>query len=283
MNIKTVILFLSFLIYFSAANAQGNRNPKEEIEKYGYIGQLIIADGENGISNKTLEVLDSAYALDSNSLFLKQLLLVSNSKLITDSLRTDRIPQSISIVQSLLLYSSEKEKHDYYLALASFYKHSGDFKKAISCYNNILSSELDTPNRNYLFRGIASFYLLDGHNKKALETLRLVHLPDTAKWSSILFAKVYYKNNLLDSALLYINKSLENGNNHYTAYTTKAKILKAQGKTDGICTLEQQAMDLIEKQKLEQMLEQRDKTNPFIQLQIKDIDETKQLKKEYCK
>lgn len=280
---KVILVYIVFLFSFSTSIGQHFNPSEEEQEKYTPYLMPLFENGhikrDGSVSNYGLKILDSLYYTDSSSLFLKGLLIQTNLDLIYNSLRTDRINQCISIINS---FTSENRSPNYY-TLAPLNRYLGNFKTAISYYNIELSSpDIDSQARDLILNNLIGTYLDANENKKAYETMLQLKSINDIDVPNSMFAKVYYRNNKLDSALIYADKALQEEKKDYSIYTTRAKILKAKGKTDGICTLVQQAMALIEEQKLEQMLEQRDKTNPFIQLQIKDIDETKQLKKEYC-
>lgn len=280
---KKYIIYLLLLFSVSVSLAQNFEPTKEEEEKYMPLLQQIGGIEKNGISDRVLHILDSAYAIDSNSVLLKGLLGEFNLRLIYDSLRTDRIPQEISILQSMFRSDIDNEtKRQLYNTLGLLYKHSGKYDIAINYFNQLLLISPTIEDQNFGKNNLVNTYNAAGYYKMALDTVHSL-FQSGVTYNECLFAETYYHNNLYDSALFYANQAINNGQTNYTAYTTKAKILKAQGKTDGICPIVQQAMVLIEEQKLETLLANRDKTNPFIQLLIRDVEEAKQLKKEYCK
>lgn len=270
------------LFSVSVSLAQNFEPTKEEEEKYMPLLQQMGGIEKNGISDRVLHILDSAYAIDSNSVLLKGLLGEFNLRLIYDSLRTDRIPQEISILQSMFRYDIDDEtKRQLYNTLGLLYKHSGKYDIAINYFTQLLLISPTIEDQNFGKNNLVNTYNAAGYYKMALDTVHsLFHSGVTD--NKCLFAETYYHNNLLDSALLYANQCLGTNGNNYSMLITKAKILKAQGKTEDICPLAQQAMALIEKPNFEEILARRDKTNPFIQLLIRDVEEAKQLKKEYC-
>ncbi len=278
---KTIVFYIVLIFSFSTLFSQSFEPTKEEIEKYGYIFSEL--SPTEPPSPKAIRKLDSLYQLDSNSLFLKGILGEMNMRLIYDSSKFELIPQTISITNSLLKLNPDPNyKKDLYFSLASLYSRLGEFETTISFYTKALDIEQDTSSRMMILGNIASAYLNIGNHKKALEFIKQVRPTSERNINNSLFAEIYFNNNLYDSALFYANQAINNGQTNYNVYITKAKILKAQGKTDGICQLVQLAMGLIEEQKLEILLANSDKTNPFIKLLIRDIEEIKQLKKEYC-
>lgn len=279
---KKYIIYLLLLFSVSVSLAQNFEPTKEEEEKYMPLLQQMGGIEKNGISDRVLHILDSAYAIDSNSVLLKGLLGEFNLRLIYDSLRTDRIPQEISILQSMFRYDIDDEtKRQLYNTLGLLYKHSGKYDIAINYFTQLLLISPTIEDQNFGKNNLVNTYNAAGYYKMALDTVHsLFHSGVTD--NKCLFAETYYHNNLLDSALLYANQCLGTNGNNYSMLITKAKILKAQGKTEDICPLAQQAMALIEKPNFEEILARRDKTNPFIQLLIRDVEEAKQLKKEYC-
>lgn len=280
---KKYIIYLLLLFSVSVSLAQNFEPTKEEEEKYMPLLQQMGGIEKNGISDRVLHILDSAYAIDSNSVLLKGLLGEFNLRLIYDSLRTDRIPQEISILQSMFRSDIDDEtKRQLYNTLGLLYKHSGKYDIAINYFTQLLLISPTIEDQNFGKDNLVNTYNAAGYYKMALDTVHsLFHSGVTD--NECLFAETYYHNNLLDSALLYANQCLGTNGNNYSMLITKAKILKAQGETEDICPLAQQAMALIEKPNFEEILARRDKTNPFIQLIIKNVEEAKQLQKEYCK
>ena len=280
---KKYIIYLLLLFSVSVSLAQNFEPTKEEDENYMPLLQQMGGIEKNGISDRVLHILDSAYAIDSNSVLLKGLLGTFNLRLIYDSLRTDRIPQEISILQSMFRSDIDDEtKRQLYNTLGLLYKHSGKYDIAINYFNQLLLISPTIEDQNFGKNNLVNTYNAAGYYKMALDTVHSLFQSGVTD-NECLFAETYYHNNLLDSALLYANQCLGTNGNNYSMLITKAKILKAQGKTEDICPLAQQAMALIEKPNFEEILARRDKTNPFIQLLIRDVEEAKQLKKEYCK
>jgi tetratricopeptide (TPR) repeat protein len=278
---KKYIIYLLLVFSVSSSFAQNFEPSKEEIEKYSYVFSEL--SPTEPPSPKAIRKLDSLYQLDSNSLFLKGMLCEMNMRLIYDSSKFELIPQTISITNSLLKLNPDPDyKKDIYFSLASLYNRLGEFETTISFYTKALDMEQDTFSRMMILGNIASSYMNLGNHKKALEFIKQIRPTSEININNSLFAEIYFNNNLLDSALFYANQAINGGQTNYKIYSTKAKILKAQDKTDDVCALVQQAMALIEKQKLEEILSKQDKTNPFIQLLIKDVEEAKQLQKEHC-
>jgi predicted Zn-dependent protease len=264
--------------------SQDFKPSKEEQAKYENLIIEIIKKkkskkGDN-LNDILIPALDSLYTINPNSNYLKNELIQINLDLMYDSLIMERNPQTIAIFKSFINQLPASKKHLINPTLASVYRFSGDFNKAILLLEESLAKGSD---REIVIKNLTATYLDASQNKKALKT---VHLLDTSyydgSWYSLL-AEVYHRNNLNDSALVFINFALENKKTDYYTFVRKAKILEELGKTENLCPIIKKATKKLEEENTEYYLKKRDATNPFIKLLMDDVNEAKQLKEKYCK
>lgn len=277
---KKFALIALFITGFLAAHAQLEPS-KEDIAKYGHLMDYI--DSKRPLNEAFIRKADSLYRLDSNSLALKGILGELNFKLIYDSLRTDRVSQTIGLINNFLtLDTSASYKIDAYFSLASLYRYGGDFKTSIQYYEKL---KLMSPDDNMLkgiLNNLASTYNYSGQNQKALQTLR--QLPDVYQsgGKGSLAADIYLKNGLKDSALLFANYAIEQDTSNIRAYTTKAKVLLTKHDKYNACVCLNKATQLIAAKKTEALLNTRDKKNAFVAALYKEITDVQTLVKQNC-
>lgn len=277
---KKFTLIALFITGFLAANAQLEPS-KEDLAKYGHLMEYI--DSKRPLNEAFIRKADSLYRLDSNSMALKGILGELNFKLIYDSLRTDRVAQTIGFINHFLtLDTSAKYKANAYFSLASLYRYGGDFKTSISYYEKLRGLEIDEMTMTGVLNNLASTYNYAGQNQKALQTLR--QMPDMYQSGGrgSLAADIYLKNGLKDSALLFANYAIEQDTNNIRAYTTKAKVLLTKHDKYNACLCLTKANQLIVTKKTEAFLNSRDKKNAFVSALYKEVTDVQTLMKQNC-
>lgn len=276
------IITLLLLFSLSTISAQNLEADKEELEKYGYLIKEIPMISAPKPS--TISKLDSLYQLDSNSTLLKSIIIEANIRLLYGELNFERLPQTISMLNSLISSKSDSNalKRTYF-TLANLYEYLGEFEKSIYYYTEIQNFEIDNTKRMVILENIANNYLNMGMAEKALMIIRTV-VPDEERGiNNRTFARVYLENNYSDSALYHINITIEEGHSSYLTYLIKAQALIQKGQTQEICQLVRNAKDFIDEEQLEaRLLANKDYNNAYIKLLWEKINLTKQLKKEYC-
>lgn len=277
------ILLLISIFFLSNIQAQIPEPSKEEMEKYGKVLSEIPRVGYPVPLSHVVKKLDSLYQLDSNSILLKTVLGEMNMRLIYDSSRFDLIPQTIPIVISLSKFMTDNEgKQVLYHTLGGLYSRLGEFETSLNYYTKTFELELDSTDKISSLTGIASAYLNMKKNKKALETIRKMEPPSNWDFHLPLFAEVYFKNNLIDSATLFVNEALLKDTVSYSPNFIKAKILIKKGKKKEACPFIDKALRVFSENNFEQNLTRQNKGNPFVKLIISDLNEIKQLKEKYC-
>ncbi len=278
---RVLFLFLISITSIFKISAQIPEPSKEEVEKYSGVLKELPPIGSPTPS--TMRKLDSVYRTDSNSLLLKGMLGEMNMRLIYDSSRFDRIPQTISIINSLSQFMpGNEDKQVFYHTLGGLYSRLGEFQTSLTYYTKTLELELDSTDKMSSLTGIASVYLNMKKNKKALETIRKMEPPSNWDFHLPLFAEVYFKNNLIDSATLFVNEALLKDTVSYSPNFIKAKILIKKGKKKEACPFINKALGVFSKNNFEQNLNLQSKSNPFVDIIINDLNELEHLKEKYC-
>lgn len=274
----TLIVSLIFGCFSTHAQLEPS---KEDLAKYGHLMDYI--DSKRPLNEAFIRKADSLCRLDSNSLALKGILGELNFKLIYDSLRTDRVAQTIGLINDFLtLDTSASYKIDAYFSLASLYRYGGDFKSSIQYYEKLKLMSLEDNMLTGVLNNLASTYNYAGQNLKALQTLK--QLPDIYQSGGrgSLAADIYLKNGLKDSALLFANYAIEQDTNNIRAYTTKAKVLLTKHDKYNACVCLTKASQLINTKKTEVLLNTRDKKNAFVAALYKEVTDVHTLMKQNC-
>jgi tetratricopeptide (TPR) repeat protein len=227
--------------------------------------------------------LDSLYALDSNSMFLKGIMLEVNRRLIYDSLYTERIPQTIVILEDL---GRMQNTDEHLFNVMQMYRLAGNYDAAAAIARQLLLSPDDRQHDDGV-SNLILVYMADGNHEKALAQVKSTpYKLQNARQASYL-AKVYYNNKLYDSALHYADYSIAaeppGSKKYYSDYVIKAKIAFEKGDKTQSCHNIKVAEEIVSKENAEKILKTRDQENRFIKELLADIEEIHTLRKKYCK
>lgn len=284
MNKWLVVILL--LLPGIPAMAQKFEPTEEEIKKYGPYLQWI--DSRKLPDEAAIKTLDSLYALDSNSMFLKGIMGETNARLIYDSLRTDRIPQMIEIIKSVAkLRNMPDNDEDLLYSYMQFYFLAGNYNQAEKYALQLFESTADNRMKESTLNKLLRIYSSRAHHKEALQLVHSVSFNEESWHYASNVAEVYFNNGMYDSALYFVDKSIEGkeeGNKKFFSdYVLKAKILFQKWDRTKACENIQLAEEIVKNENAEDLLRRRDQNNRYIKELLQDIEEVYALKKQYCK
>ena len=134
---------------------------------------------------------------------------------------------AINCLEKLLQFDTLSVK--YIVELATSYQKLGNFKKAIHYMNRALQLQ---KNNLFLIQQTGMIHYLANNYTNALEYYSTAYKIDSAFYNCSQMAKTYDKMEIMDSAILYFQKSLELSNTDFYSAHRLATLLFTQKKTD---------------------------------------------------
>jgi tetratricopeptide (TPR) repeat protein len=168
--------------------------------------------------------------------------------------------------------------------IAEFKKYIGDFEGALAAYKRILQIN---SSEEILYNNMASAYNSAGKYQDAIKILKVNPNTKISSLEYYNYAIAYFNLNKLDSAKQAMDKylSTEDAENDFEAYKYAAQIYSALNDKKKSCELITKATNILTTNGTEEQINkqpQKIKDYYFIKNALKEIDETKKLKAQFC-